>query len=107
MAYTYEELKTMTVAQLREIAAGSEHEALKGYTQLHKDQLLAAICHAFGVDMHEHHEAKGINKTDIKVKIKELKKRRDAALEAHDHAGLKDLRRKLHRMKRMIHKATV
>jgi hypothetical protein len=30
----YEELKQMTVAQLREIAAGIEHDAVKGRTQL-------------------------------------------------------------------------
>ena len=30
MSYTYEELKHKTVAQLREIAAGIEHEAVKG-----------------------------------------------------------------------------
>ncbi|HEY9432235.1 MAG TPA: hypothetical protein VI260_12305 [Blastocatellia bacterium] len=30
----YEELKHKTVAQLREIAAGIEHDAVKGHTQL-------------------------------------------------------------------------
>src|ERR1043165_4253558 len=42
MAYTYEELKHKTVAELRDIAAGIEHEALQGYTQLTKDHLLHA-----------------------------------------------------------------
>ena len=107
MAHTYEELKTKNVAQLREIAAGIDHEAVKGYTQLNKEHLLAAICTALGIDMHEHHEVKGINKTDIKAKIKELKKKRDEALSAHDHAQLKQVRRHIHRLKREIHKATV
>ena len=107
MAYTYDELRGKTVAQLREIAAGIDHDAVKGYTQLHKDHLLPAICHALGIEMHEHHDVKGINKTDIKAKIKELKKRRDAALESHDHAQLKQVRRQLHHLKRQIHKATV
>jgi hypothetical protein len=107
MAHTYEELKHMTVAQLREIAAGIEHEELKGYTQLNKEHLLAALCKALGIDMHEHHEVKGINKSQLKARIRELKERRDAALSAHDHVQLKDVRRKIHRLKRAIHKATV
>ena len=107
MAYTYEELKGKTVAQLREIAAGIDHEAVRGYTQLNKEHLIAALCKALGIDMHEHHQVVGLNKTEIKAKIRELKKRRDEALQAHDHAQLKDVRRRIHRLKREIHKATV
>ena len=107
MAHTYEELRTKNVAQLREIAAGIEHDAVKGYTQLNKEHLLAAICHALGIDMHEHHQVKGINKTDIKAQIKELKKKRDEAISAHDHTQLKQVRRNLHHLRRQIHKATV
>jgi len=46
MAHTYEELKKKKVAELREIAKGLEHEAVKGYTQLNKDHLLKALCKA-------------------------------------------------------------
>ena len=108
MAHTYHELKGMTLAQLREIAAGmGDNEAVKGYTQLNKDHLLVMLCKALGVDMHEHHEVRGINKADIKAKIKELKKQRDDAINAHDHAQLKQVRRHIHHLKRRIHKATV
>ena len=108
MAYTYEELRHKTLAQLREIAAGiEEHEAVQGYTQLNKEHLLVAVCKALGVDMHQHHEVKGINKTVIKTKIKELKKKRAEAIEAHDHDQLKFIRRNIHHLKRQIHKATV
>jgi hypothetical protein len=107
MAYTYEELRHKTVAQLRDIAAGLNHEALQGYTQLNKDHLLKAICSALNIDMHEHHDVKGINKTQIKSRIRDLKQRRDAAISSHDHAQLKDVRRRIHRLKRKIHKATV
>ena len=41
MAHTYEELKHKTVVELREIAKGLEHEAVKGYTQMNKDHVLA------------------------------------------------------------------
>ena len=107
MAHTFEELKGKTVAQLRDIAKDMDHEALQGYTQLNKEHLLVALGKALGIEMHGHHEVKGLNKTVIKTQIRELKKRRDEALTAHDHAQLKDVRRKIHHLKRAIHKATV
>ncbi|MBZ5553433.1 MAG: hypothetical protein LAO21_11985 [Acidobacteriia bacterium] len=107
MAHTYEELKIKTVVELREIAAGIEHEALQGYTQLNKDHLLVALCKALNIDMHAHHEVKGLNKSEVKAQIRELKKKRDEALAAHDHTRLKDVRRQIHHLKRQIHRATV
>ncbi|MBZ5538580.1 MAG: hypothetical protein LAO31_21755 [Acidobacteriia bacterium] len=107
MAHTYEELKIKTVVELREIAAGIEHEALQGYTQLNKDHLLAALCNALKIEMHAHHEVKGLNKSEVKAQIRELKKKRDEALAAHDHTRLKDVRRQIHHLKRQIHRATV
>ena len=107
MSHTYEELKHKTVAQLREIASGIEHEAVKGASQMNKEHLLAGLCTALGIDMHVHHEVKGVNKSDLKAKIRDLKKQRDGALAAHDHKQLKTVRREIHHMKRMIHRATV
>ncbi len=106
MAFTYEELKHKTVAELREIAKGIEHEAVQGYTQLNKDHLLVAISKALGLK-HEHHDVVGVDKASIKARMRELKTKREAALAAHDHAQLKMVRRTLHRLKRRIHKATV
>jgi hypothetical protein len=107
MAYTYNELKHKTVAQLRDIAAGIEHESLQGYTQLNKEHLLVALCNALHIDMHEHHEVKGLDKAGIKARIKELKQQREQAMGAHDHKKLKEVRRRIHYLKRQIHKATV
>jgi hypothetical protein len=107
MPYTYEELRHQTVAQLREIAAGLHHEAVQGYTQMHKTPLIIALCKALGIDWHEHHRAVGDNKTVIKSQISELKKKRDEAIAAHDHAQLHLIRRRIHRLKRDLHKATV
>lgn len=106
MAFTYEELKHKTVAELREIAKGIEHEAVQGYTQLNKEHLLVAISKALGLK-HEHHDVVGVDKASIKARMRELKTKREAALVAHDHAQLKVVRRTLHRLKRRIHKATV
>jgi Rho termination factor, N-terminal domain len=106
MAYTFEELKHKTVAELRDIAKGIEHEAVQGYTQLNKEHLIVAISKALGIQ-HEHHDVVGVDKSGIKSRIRELKKKRDEALAAHDHAQLKRARRSIHRLKRQIHKATV
>ena len=107
MSHTYEELKHKTVAQLREIASGIEHEAVKGASQMNKEHLLVGLCTALSIDMHVHHEVKGVNKSELKAKIRDLKKQRDSALAAHDHKQLKTVRREIHHMKRMIHRATV
>jgi hypothetical protein len=107
MKYKYEELRVMTVAQLRDIAGGIQHEAVQGYTQLNKEHLLAAICKALNIDMHVHHHAEGINKSDLKVQLRTLKAQRDEALMAHDHIRLKTVRRQMHEIKRHIKRATV
>jgi hypothetical protein len=107
MAYTHNELKHKTLAELRDIAKDIEHEAVQGYTQLNKEHLVVAICNALNIEMHEHHDVVGIDKASIKTRIRALKVKRDAALAAHNHADLKKARRGIHRLKRQIHKATV
>ena len=107
MSHTYEELKKKTVAQLREIAAETEHEAVKGYTQLNKEHLLAAVCKALGIEMHVHHEVVGVNKSKIKSQIRQLKKKRDDALEKHDHKELKAVRVQIKHLKKALRRATV
>jgi DNA-binding IclR family transcriptional regulator len=106
MQYTYEQLKHKTVADLRDIAKGIEHDAVQGYTQMNKEHLIAALAKALGIQ-HEHHDVVGVDKSSIKARIRELKTQRAAALDAHDHAQLKVVRRTIHRLKRRIHKATV
>jgi len=102
MAHTYEELKGKTVEQLREIAKTLDHEAVKGATQMNKEHLLPILCKALGIDTHVHHHVEGIDKPAIKTKMKELKKQRAAALEAHDAERLKSIRRQLHHFNRQI-----
>ena len=108
MTHTFDELKKMTVAQLREIAAGMQHEAVQGYTQLNKEHLLAALCHALNIDTHTRHKIKvaDINKAGVKSQMKALKKKRDAALEVHDHSELKAVRRQLHTLRRSLRRAS-
>jgi len=107
MAHTYPELKAKPLTELREIAAGIEHEAVKGYTQLNKDHLLAALCKALNIDMHVHHEVKGIDKAATKVKIHEWQKKRDDALAAKDRKALKVALNHIHHFKHALRKAMV
>jgi hypothetical protein len=107
MAYTYHELKEKTVADLREIAKGIEHEAVEGATQMNKDHLLKAMCTALGIDMHEHHHVEGIDKAAIKVKIRDLRKKRDEILASQDRSQLHGVLRQIHAFKRRIRRAMV
>ena len=106
MAYTFEELKHKTLAELRDIAKGDDKEIVQGYTQMNKEHLVVALAKALGIQ-HVHHDVVGIDKGSIKARIKQLKTQRAAAISAHDHAQLKVVRRTIHRLKRQIHKATV
>jgi len=107
MEHTYKELKHKTAAQLKEIAKGIDHEAVKGYTQLNKEHLIKAICTALNIDMHEHHEVVGVDKSQIKIKIRELKKKRNRALADKDHDTLKRVRKEIKSLKNELRRATV
>ena len=102
MAFTHHELKEKTIQELREIAKDIQHDAVQGYSQMNKEHLLPALCRALGIDIHEHHDVKGIDKAAIKAKMHEVKRQRDAALEAHDADRLRALRRQIHRLNRQI-----
>ena len=107
MAYTFPELKAKPLTELREIAAGIQHEAVQGYTQLNKDHLLEAMCKALNIDMHAHHEVRGIDKIAVKAQIREWKKKRDEALASKDGAKLRVARNHIHHFKRQLRKAMV
>jgi len=98
MAHTYEELKGKTVAELREIAK----DTVTGASQMNKDHLLPALCHALGIEMHERHEVQGIDKTSIKTQMRVLRDERDRAREIHDHLRLKSIRRQMHHLNHQL-----
>src|SRR5262245_16527588 len=103
MAYTYHELHEKTIEELREIAKGvPNQDAVQGYSQMNKQHLLPALCKALGIDTREHHAVVGIDKPAIKAQMRELKKQRGAALDAHDHDTLKKIRRQIHALNRQI-----
>jgi lipase chaperone LimK len=102
VAYSFHELKLKTIQELREIAKDVQHDAVQGYSQMNKDHLLPALCKALGIDTHEHLAVVGIDKAAVKAKMRELREKRDAAREAHDHQLLKSVRRQMHGLNRQI-----
>jgi hypothetical protein len=98
MAHTYDELRTKTVAELREIAK----DTVRGASQMNKEHLLPALCSALGIETHAHHEVHGIDKTGVKAQLRALKSERDRALDVHDHLKLKSIRRQMHRLNHQI-----
>lgn len=105
MTFTYHELKAKTLAELKEIASKIGDEGVKGYTQMNKEHLLKAICADLHIDMHEHHEVHGIDKSDLKAKIRAFKKERDALLGKRDPKNLKAIQLKMSRLKHTLRKA--
>lgn len=100
--YTYEQLKGMTVQHLREIASGIEHDALKGFTTMHKDHLLPALCLAVGIDAHVHHVAHGEKKSKIKQQLGSLKKQRDDFIASKDYVKLAMVRDQMRTLKHQL-----
>ena len=96
--YTYEQLKGMTVSDLREVvhATGNE-DRIEGYATMHKDHLLPALCDVLG--LHEHHVAAGAGKTRLKTEIRDLRTQRDAAT---DKATRRRIRRRIHKRKHQL-----
>ena len=99
-SYTYEQLKGMTVVQLREIADGIEDESLHGHSTMHKEQLLPLLCKVLGIATH--HAIAGEEKVRIKATIRKLKARRDelgASAAPGQHAVIRE---QIHALKRRL-----
>ncbi len=107
MAHTFEELNKMTAVQLRAIADTMEdNESLKGHTTMHKEQLLPLLCKALGIEI-PHHHAASKNKSEMKAKIRALKKDRDTAEKGKDYQKLASVRAEIHKLKRKLRKEMV
>jgi hypothetical protein len=99
MAYTYDQLSKMSVAELRKIADGIEHEAVHGHSTMHKEKLLPALCKALNIETHARHQVIGINKTAMKAEIRSWKKKRAEALTSKDYVKLSEIRQHIHDLK--------
>jgi hypothetical protein len=105
MAYTYEELKKKTIAELREIAKDTPHDAVQGYTQLNKEHLLPALCKALGIDSHAHHAAAIAEKAAVKSTMRSINAEKAKAIENGDRDLLRRLRRHYHRLNHTLRSA--
>jgi hypothetical protein len=97
----WQELNKTRVKDLRELM--KEHlPEVKGITALKKEELVELLAEKLGIERPHKTVASGLGKSALKVKIKELKVKREAALTAQDHAELKKQRRAIHRLKRRL-----
>jgi len=107
MEHTFEELKKKRVVELKEIASGLDHDAVKGYTQMHKEPLVTAICKALGIETFTHHVAKDAHKSEVKAKIKMLKVKRLEILASSDKSELKGVIKQINHLKHRLRKAAL
>jgi hypothetical protein len=99
----WHELNKHRVADLRDLM--KEHlPEVTGITQMKKDQLVELLAEKLEIER-PHKVVAGVDKAAIKAQIRELKLKRDAALETHDHAELKKQRRAIHNLKRKLRRA--
>jgi len=100
----FQELSKLTVVKLREMA--QEYNDIVGATGMEKDALIDILCEKKGIEK-PHVEIKlDIDKGKIKQEIRALKVERDKALEAKDQAELKRVRRRIHKLRHTLRKAT-
>ena len=97
----FHELQKTRVADLRDMM--KEHlPEVQGVIGLKKEELVDALADKLGIDKPHKHVAAGLGKRAIKAEIRELKLKRQAALEAQDSEELKKFRRQIHRRKRRL-----
>ncbi len=99
----WHDLEKMTVVQLREDA---HEKGMKGVHGLNKAQLLHGLAEILGIEKPHEELSDDVShsKSDLKHQIRDLKLERAKYSEAHDHKGLKQVRRQIHGLKRKIRK---
>ncbi len=97
----YHDLQKTRVTDLREMM--KEHlPEVTGTTGLKKAELVTQLAAKLGIAEPHKHVAAGLGKRAIKAEIREMKLKRQAALEAGDGSELKKYRRLIHRRKRRL-----
>ncbi len=99
----WHDLEKMTVVKLREEA---HEKGLSAVSGKNKAQLIEELAGVLGIEKpHEElADATVHSKSDLKKQIQELKTQRAQLIEANDHKNLRELRRKVHDLKRQIKK---
>jgi hypothetical protein len=97
-------LEKMTATELRKYAL--EMGEISGVHGMNKEELIAAIKAAKGIVDEGKKAAKSINVRDLKLKLKELRAQKLAALEAGaSKKSIEIMRRRMNRLKKRTRKA--
>lgn len=97
----YHDLQKTRVGDLRDMM--KEHlPEVQGVIGLKKEELVEMLAEKLGIEKPHKHVEAGLGKRAIKAEIRDLKVKRQAALEAKDSAELKRYRRLIHRKKRKL-----
>ena len=99
----WHDLEQMTIVKLREVGQDKGITSLSGKNKAEQIEELAGV---LGIEKpHEELTDTTVqSKSDLKRQLRELKSQRNQLIEAHDHKGLKAVRRKAHGLKREIKK---
>ena len=97
----YHDLQKTKVTDLREMVKENMPD-VKGAVGLKKDELVKMLADHLGIAEPHKHVEKGLGKRAIKANIREMKVKRQAALEAKEADELKKWRRLIHREKRKL-----
>lgn len=97
----YHDLQKTRVGDLREMMKKHLPE-VQGVIALKKEELVDQLAEKLGIEKPHKHVAFGLGKRKIRAEIRELKVKREAALEAKEGAELKKYRRLIHRRKRRL-----
>ena len=107
MPENFESLARKSVADLRAVAKGIEHEALAGHAQLAKEDLVRALCRAQDIAIPEHRKESAVDRRAVKAQIQAWKEKRTQAVEARDATQLARARRRIQRLKRKLRAASL
>lgn len=97
----YHDLQKTRVKDLRDMMK-EQMPQVQGVIGLKKEEIVDMLADHLGIEKPSKVVAAGLGKSRIKAEIRELKIKREAALEAHDGAELKKYRRKIHYKKRAL-----
>jgi hypothetical protein len=103
--HTYDELKKKTVDELRDIAKDIQSEEVRGFSTMHKSELLPAICKALNIEVKKVVIEQSA-KQKLKAQLREIEKKRDKAMEEKNYKKLAACRDGIHNLKRMMRKPT-
>ena len=97
----YHDLQKTKVTDLRDMMKEKMPDQT-GVIGLKKDELIELLADHLGIEKPTKHVETGLGKRKIKAGIREMKIKRQAALEAGDSGELKRYRRLIHRQKRKL-----